>query len=420
MPFHNIRNKWFKPEPIGTLALCAAQLTKPITPVTPQETIEKVIHQFQTLMLPALPVVAHGIFVGWVTETRVAECLAESIPPSSSLEECESIDVLPTMITPGMSLSDTLTTFQESGQVVLPVVFGGIYQGCVLLADVLAAQTGRLAPPRIGGMATPLGVYLTTGRVSGGAGSLGLMLTGVVMSFMLWLVQVFFSMIFLVLYHQTKEPLLANLYHAVRQETVHASANGQLMIFMLATGLLMGGFLLVLRFFPRMSGFHAAEHQTVHAIEQGEPLTPDIVGKMPRVHPRCGTNLWGFMSLTYLAVAVLSMVLSTKIGRMNIDVVVGFAFWCIVIIALGWKSFGGWIQQYFTTRPATRKELESGIRAGKEVLQRHLANPVQTLRPAQRIWSMGLVQVILGAMIMGFILQLVQSPLDDLVQYLVK
>src|SRR2546423_10530097 len=49
-------------------------------------------------------------------------------------------------------------------------------------------------------------------------------------------------------------------------------------------------FLLFVRALPLVQ-YHAAEHQAVHAMERGEPLDPEIVRRMPRVHPRCGTNI---------------------------------------------------------------------------------------------------------------------------------
>ena len=40
-------------------------------------------------------------------------------------------------------------------------------------------------------------------------------------------------------------------------------------------------FLLLMRV-SRLAGYHAAEHQTVHAMERNETLVPEIVCRMPR------------------------------------------------------------------------------------------------------------------------------------------
>jgi uncharacterized protein YqhQ len=39
----------------------------------------------------------------------------------------------------------------------------------------------------------------------------------------------------------------------------------------------------------------------VHAIERGEPLLAESVRAMPRVHPRCGTNI---VAAAFLATTV--------------------------------------------------------------------------------------------------------------------
>jgi uncharacterized protein YqhQ len=182
----------------------------------------------------------------------------------------------------------------------------------------------------------------------------------------------------------------------------------------------MVGFMAMLRFMPRMAGYHAAEHQTVNAIEAGAPLTPQAVSRHPRVHPRCGTNLWAFMTLTYLGVSLVSMLLATEFGRAHLSLVMSLVVGYVLFVALFWRRVGAWLQTHITTRRATPKELASGIRAGEELLRRHLAGTGEAPRPFERVWRMGLAQVMIGVMITGFIMQLLQSPLDKLLDYLVR
>jgi len=254
-------------------------------------------------------------------------------------------------------------------------------------------------------MATPLGVYLTTGAVSGGVGMLGLMLTGVVFAAMMWVTQHVLHGAATLLSRRIGLPFLADLAKMLGQEAIHSnSAVYILTLSLLATFLLFGAFLLLLRYLPRLAGFHAAEHQTVNAIEAGEPLNPAEVVRMSRVHPRCGTNLWGIVALAYLGVTGVAMLLNTSLIHYNMDVIVTLGVFAILFVAATWKRVGGWLQEHLTTRPATAKELASGITAGRELLLRHLDTPVLPRR-ALRLWRMGFVQVLIGLTIASALLE---------------
>ncbi len=251
----------------------------------------------------------------------------------------------------------------------------------VTRADALMAQAGKIPAPRIGGMATPLGVYLTTGVVRGGVGDLALVLSGMVMALMLWIAQTLVVFLAVSGYHLTHNGILHDIYLILAKDGFNGSPTLQILVSTLTSALLIAVFMLFLRFMPKMAGYHAAEHQTVNAIEQGEQLTPEAVARMPRVHPRCGTNLWGLVMLIYLAVAVLSLFLSTPFGRQNLSLVVTLAIVAILGIAISWRTIGAWLQQHFTTRPASPPEIVSGIRAGEEVLYRHQHDPLSPPAP---------------------------------------
>lgn len=51
----------------------------------------------------------------------------------------------------------------------------------------------------------------------------------------------------------------------------------------------------------RVFQYHGAEHQAVHAFEEGRPLTPESLGQFPTAHERCGTAF----IVTVIAVSIL-------------------------------------------------------------------------------------------------------------------
>ncbi|MHB9133397.1 MAG: CBS domain-containing protein [Armatimonadota bacterium] len=409
------------PADIAVQSPNAGQLVRSVAPLGPEETVRKVVHQFRQHGLPAIPVVNGLYLLGWVTEARVAQYLMEE---GSGLDDSllAVLEPITFAVQPEASLEDVLAIFQAGGESLLPVVgAGGTYLGSIVRADALAARSGYLTPPRIGGMATPLGVYLTTGTVNGGVGPLGLILTGMLLTLMLWVVQNVLMMLTAGIYHVTRLPLLLQVTTMLAESEPQGTSLQLMGVYILSTTLLIVSFLALLRVFPLIAGYHAAEHQTVNAIEAGEPLTTEAVRRMPRVHPRCGTNLVGLLQLGYLGTALVAMILATQVGRENLPAVASLALFVVLLVVVTWKRFGAWLQTYFTTRPATERELASGIQAGHQILRRHLANPVAPpLSLGARIWRMGLLQVILGAITMGFVLQLPTLLLDGLWQILVK
>jgi hypothetical protein len=126
-----------------------------------------------------------------------------------------------------------------------------------------------------------------------------------------------------------------------------------------------------------ITGYHAAEHQVVHAIEQGDDLRLETVRTKPRVHPRCGTNL--------MAAFGIFLILERWAGIL-----------AFVAALVSWRFFGALLQQYVTTRPARSSELESGLRAGRELLERYQSGIGLHASGWGRLWNTGLLQVALG------------------------
>ena len=248
-------------------------------------------------------------------------------------------------------------------------------------------------PPRLGGMATPLGVYLTDGVHSGGAGFWGLFLTGVTLGALALAAQAG----------------VLGLGHVLSRTApaVGAAWEGSGLASALATlGLLFVG----LRLLP-MSGTHAAEHQVVHCVERGAPLMPSCVRTMPRVHPRCGTNLvvgFTLLQLTFLGVFSGLRALSWS----TMDAATLSLMLAAPVALIFWRRLGGWVQQWLATRPATDSQIAGAIHAAQQVLQRRAASEESSavrFRFLRRLWRMGLAQVVLGYGVLVGLLTLLAS-----------
>jgi len=284
-------------------------------------------------------------------------------------------------VIPETRLRDALETLHQSQSPALPIV--DPETGWVL--GILS----RPEPPRLGGMATPLGVYLHDGVSSGGAGSWGLFLTGVTMSALILLAQ-------------------AGAHGLAREAAIHLPGLArwemrlppglQLWLSAVSPWLPLPLVFGLLRLVP-MSGTHAAEHQVVHCIERAAPLAPDCVRAMPRVHPRCGTNL--FVGFTLFLLTFLAVFCAAQAGGWPLlDAVSLAAMLAGPATLIFWRRVGGWFQQWFATRPATDAQIAGAIRAAEQVLarRRQLMEEGRPLRFAfgRRLWTMGLGQLLLG------------------------
>ncbi len=282
---------------------------------------------------------------------------------------------------PEARLRDVLDTLQRSPLPTLPIIDASTGQVVAILS--------RPAPPRLGGMATPLGVYLHDGISGGGAGFWGLYLTGVTMSGLLLLAQAGA--------HGLAHESSARLPGLARWEAGQPLGL-QMWLAAASQWLPLPFVFLLLRLVP-LSGTHAAEHQVVHCVEQGAPLEIARVRVMPRVHPRCGTNLFaGFTLFLMLFLAVFSA--SAADGLPPLDAASLSAVLAGPATLLSWRRVGGWIQQWFATRPATDKQILGAIQAAEQVLtrrQRWMENGMaRRFAWGRRLWAMGLGQVLLG------------------------
>jgi CBS domain-containing protein len=350
--------------------------------VSPDARIAVAIEMVKTSPYRAVPVIGgSGEFVGMVTEAALSRLLLAASTPEARAKSRESAVTLAMeprdyWTVPMTPVSEVSWLFDQTQRDVLPVLGPEfLFYGLIGRGDLVQELSRPFQPPTVGGMATPLGVYLTTGRVSGGAGTLGLMLTGVFMATISVI-----ALALVILADSYLPPLSLPVSVLAVIPPVVRTAVGDVI------GSIFGilPLLLALRFSP-IAGYHAAEHQVVHAIERGEPLLVEAVRSMPRVHPRCGTNI---VAAVFLAMTVFTALVALP-GGLNL-LAAGLA------TLLYWRNLGAWLQQHVTTRPASDRQLESAIAAAREVLARHSAAPDAPMRPLARLWRMGLPQILLG------------------------
>lgn len=251
----------------------------------------------------------------------------------------------------------------------------GLYRGVVHLRDLVYPDTSDQAYPRtVGGMATPFGVYLSDGINSGGVSPWALASTGATL----------YSLFAIALV--TVDALTSNLSVQLLQNSF-VSLGIEFCISLL--------FLSLMRSLP-LTGIHAAEHMVVHAMERGIELTTENVRRMPRVHPRCGTNL-----------AAGLMVFTTAFGLISGLEPSIAALLALALAAAVWRPFGAFLQRVFTTKPPNDAQIKQSISAAQD-LQRKLVGTEHLQRTfASSMLRSGLFQIILGSMSAALLLGLV-------------
>lgn len=306
-----------------------------------------------------VPFLRDGEVVGVVSEASLAAAFANggSIDDSCESAASPTFQSLPIHATG----AEAFRLLASPGLASVVVLDRGFPIGIVRPSDLFGGPAAPTAPRFIGGMATPFGVYLTTGAVSAGAGPFALAATGFVM-FMLFLVGIL--------------------------------ATGWVLTFLtpsslsdrLAEGLPVLLFLLGLRALP-LAGIHAAEHKVVHAIERYEPLTLQAVKRMPRVHPRCGTNLAAAGSL-FIGIASSGLFVDLE-PRLLLAGVVTLLFW---------RPLGSALQLFVTTRPPTDRQVAAAIRVGEALLRRHRELRSRPPSLLERLWNSGVAHIITGSL----------------------
>ena len=148
------------------------------------------------------------------------------------------------------------------------------------------------------------------------------------------------------------------------------------------------GYLLIIGQFKdirRVFEYHGAEHKTIYAYENGDPLDPKTIDeKYPTLHVRCGTNfLFIVLFLTILAHFVIDLVfigypllVRLAIRLAAIPLLAGFSYEVIKLASRNEDSLffrismlPGLALQRITTKPPSHDQIEVAIAAMKAVAE---------------------------------------------------
>lgn len=343
-------------QPIGALM-------RPVEPLQAEDSLQVAAERMREEGLEVVPVSRGGVYIGAITPASLVRAVGAGYSPLDAVNN--HLDPhWPAL--PGDALGVEGLRLLEDLRVPVVVVLdgSGSVVGLFSGANLVAPTPDPVRPRLVGGMATPVGVYLTNGVVAGGAPKWALILTGM----LLFLLFVSANVISGAVDHWTRSiPMTPDLRAG------------------LVGGLAAVLFLVGLRALP-IAGIHAAEHMVVHAIERGEPLTYEVVSRMPRVHPRCGTNL--------AAGAMIFIGIANGDWSRDPDLRLLVALLATVLF---WRPVGSLLQYFVTTKPPTRAQIEMGIAAGRELLDRYQRGPTGIPGIGARLWNSGLPQIILGS-----------------------
>lgn len=361
--------------------------------LAPEDSLERFIQLTRFEPYNSLPVLRDGIYLGMISQEDFLPTLA--LKNTQDRETALSQPVsqlfrsdLP-CIRPNTGLLEVGELFSETGLLTLPVVDeNGWCYGIVNAGDLLVPTLPKAVPQQIGGMATPFGVYLTDGNLQAGVGDRALMASGLLMATL-------FILSFVVVQGGTAGVLSLLHQSALANQLLNedsvpktpAIAYASIGISILNTVVFLG----LMRLSP-LAGFHSAEHQTVHAIERGERLETEIVSRMPRAHPRCGTNLIAAMFVFFTTRQIFENIpyLSGGIAAFG-DILAGMT------TLFTWRKAGTFLQERFTTKPASQREILSGISAGAELMEKYRNQPPLRSSFWRKIWCMGMVQATIGS-----------------------
>lgn len=361
--------------------------------LAPEDSLARFLQEARYLAALELPVQENGILKGVIAQTDVLPLLR-----GISAEEREKALESPVSGTmradaptarPDMSREEVGRLCAEYKVSMVPVADeDGYVLGVVLANDLLLPDMPLPRPSSVGGMATPFGVYLTNGSLQAGVGNLALVVTG-------FLISLFFTVSYGIVWgaiHLAERLFRLHDSPALNLDFEPNAHQAGLALASIGVKFAVFAVFLVLMRISRLTGYHAAEHQTVHAIERNETLSPEIVARMPRVHPRCGTNFMAAGLLFFTLFTLFSAIPALRDGA-ELFAALGAVF--------SWRPLGSFLQDRFTTRRANAGQLASGIAAGNDLLDKYLTCPPSRPRLLRRIWCMGLLQTALGMLLCG-------------------
>lgn len=354
-------------EPVGNAV-------RPVEPVPTGASLRSALLWMRANGTTLAPIADNGIFIGAVREADIAAAIADGRDLNEPIDSIETTEqpVIPLF----HSQAEALRRLVDAGESEIVVIdTNGVFLGFASLRDFVLPTRSLLRPRPIGGMATPFGVYLTNGTVRGGVPMSALVATGGLLFFLFF---------------------LANLAGIGLTNILDRCGYAWLPNWgeTVIGGLSLFIFMFSIRALP-LSGIHAAEHMVVHAIEREEDLTPGVVKRMPRVHPRCGTNIaaaatmfFGILGATWIPEGLRE-------------------FLAIFLTLILWRPLGSLLQYWVTTRPPNAKQIQMGIDAGDTLLENYRRAPYTHASPWQRIWNSGFLQIVTGSIGMSILVEAV-------------
>jgi uncharacterized protein YqhQ len=159
------------------------------------------------------------------------------------------------------------------------------------------------------------------------------------------------------------------------------------------------GYLLLIGQFKdirRVFQYHGAEHKTIYAYENGDPLDPaEIDRKYPTLHVRCGTNfLFIVLFLTIVAHFIIDLVLAgpllprIAIRLLAVPFLAGISYEAIKLASRNEESLffrvsmlPGLALQRITTKPPSLDQIEVAI-AAMQAVARDIEGPPAEDAPA--------------------------------------
>jgi len=348
------------------LRLPVVQLALGVDGVTPETSLRIVAAALADDGLPAIPVCDARGYLGMVRESDLAAALAaganldDAVAPYVS-EAVPPISVMETGAAALRSLVD------HNAQALAVVGTQNEVVGIITPSRLFAPPEFRNRPGQVGGMATPFGVYLTSGSARAGAKGWELIAAGGYL-FTLFVIGAHASL------------ALVNLRPGGYNLAPYFEGIATII------------FLLLLRFSP-MAKIHAAEHMAVHAIEREEAITIEVLRRMPRVHPRCGTNL-AVAATVFLSLFNMPAPLDQEVKLLI----------AVFVTAFFYRPLGNFFQYFVTTAPPKEKHLAMGVRAARELLTTYETQYVEPATTGRRILSSGLIQIMAGAILSQLVL----------------
>src|SRR5688500_3697803 len=152
-------------------------LIRPTAPLYRESSIAAALNILRQTSADLVPVVDGSILVGvlWANDARSA--LLENASMSGPL--APYVDPSPPILHSSATREEARAVLAASGRPALIVLDpDGRYLGIVRVFDLHYGPEHLPRPPMVGGMATPLGVYLTNGSLVGGVKAPALILTG--------------------------------------------------------------------------------------------------------------------------------------------------------------------------------------------------------------------------------------------------